>query len=451
MNFFYKTMPNRTQNVRIRLIAVLSIIFYQGCSHTTGPILSESVQKDMQRIGVVVKEGEGESLEDSRRGWLSSIGQGAGRGSAVPVGGAVICGPMFIVCLPFLAAAGAVVGSVYGVYQATSETLPTEVESQLGKAIAEASLGDLLVMNLVADGQAWGFPLEAAKNAPLVTGQNQEEQPLALQEPLGTLLEIEGPAVNLLPTSYEGDPPRRVGLSVRVRVIRIADQEVLEDQVILEEFGDSHNLEEWTANQAQHFREELPRATRRLSEKILIDFFMLDTFEEQTYDLPFPFQYYRLRGLDSPNTRKQFDSFVTGKHRKFPPIPRVGSLRPTGRWEAFPGENVTYDLRIWESKEYPTTFTSMPTVVGEVIYEREGLTENVHTLEEALEPDTVYTWSVRARFVKDGKVRVTEWSKYKIGITVLGKILSLGFGAIAESMEEWRFYQFHTPPNGDES
>jgi len=443
MNFFYKTKPNMTQNVLIRLIAVLGLIFYQGCSHTTGPILSELVQKDMQRIGVVVKKGEEESLQDSRRGWLSSIGEGAARGSALG-GAGVLCYWGAIICIPVLAAAGTVGGSVYGVYQATSETLPTEIESQLGQAITESSLGDLLVTNLVADGQAWGYPLEAAKNAPLVTGQNQEEQRPALQEPLDTLLEIEGPAVNLLPTSYEGDPPRRVGLSARVRVIRTADQEVLEDRIILEEFGDSHNLEEWTANQAQHFREELPRATRRLSEKILIDFFMLDTFEEQTYDnfgFASIFMTYRLRGLDSPNTRR---------HREFTPI-RVGSLRPTGRWEHIPGESVTYDLRIWQSKEYPTAITSMPTVVGEVIYEREGLTENVHTLEEALEPDTVYTWSVRARFVKDGKVRVTEWSKYKIGFTVLGKILSLGFGALAESMEEWRFYQFHTPPNGDGS
>ncbi|MDH5700264.1 MAG: hypothetical protein OEZ41_09920 [Nitrospirota bacterium] len=432
------------QTIFIRLFIVLALIVHQGCSHTTGPILSESIQGDMQRIGVVVKEEQEESLQNSRRGWLSSMGQGAGRGSIVGAGGAIICGPMFIVCLPFLSAAGAVGGSVYGVYQGSSETLPTEIESQLGKAITEASLIDLLVTNLVADGQAWGYPMEAGKNAPLATGQNQVDQRPALQEPLDTLLEIEGPAVNLLPTSYEGDPPRRVGLSARVRVIRTADQEVLEDRIILEEFGDSHNLEEWTANQAQHFQEELPRATRRLSEKILIDFFMRYAFKERTYDnfgIASIFMTYRLRGLDSPNTRK---------HQEFTPI-RVGSLRPTGRWEAFPGENVTYDLRILESKEYPTAITSMPTVVGEVIYEREGLTENVHTLEEALEPDTVYTWSVRARFLKDGKVRVTEWSKYKIGFTVLGKILSLGFGALAESMEEWRFYQFHTPPNGDGS
>ena len=146
---------------------------------------------------------------------------------------------------------------------------------------------------------------------------------------------------------------------------------------------------------------------------------------------------YRLRGLDSPNTRKQFESFDSRKDKKWTPI-RVESLRPTGRWEAFSGENVTYDLRIWESKE-------LNSVVGEVVYEREGLTENVHTLEEALEPDTVYTWSVRARFVEDGKVRVTEWSKYKISSTVLLQILSLGLMAIAETMTEWGFYQFRTP------
>jgi hypothetical protein len=425
MNFFCKTLHYMTQNVLIRLIALLGLIFYQGCSHTTGPILSESVQKDLQRIGIVVKEGE--SLEDSRRGWLSSMGAGAARGSVAGEAG-ILCGWGAFICIPVLAAAGAIGGSVYGLYQASSETLPTEVESLLGHAITVAGLSNLLVTDLVANAKASGYSMEGAKNIPLVTGQNQEEQQPAHQSPFDTLLEIEGPVVNLLPATFEVDPPRRVGLSARVQVIRTADQEVLADQIVLDELGDIGSLEEWMADQGQHFREELPRASRRLSEKILIDFFMRYDFEERTY---------------APGMGAFFDAYAENRVKGLRSLGAgkpLESLRPTMRWETFTGEKVTYDLRIWEST------VGSRTQVGAVVYSREGLTENDHTLETSLSPATTYTWSVRARFVQNGKVRVTEWSKAKGGFTIWCKISSFGVCALMElAMEDWGFYQIHTP------
>lgn len=218
---------------RISFLSLVGIFVFSqfGCSHT-GPILSESTQEEMGRIGVVVKAEEEESLQDSRRGWLSSMGAGAARGSVLG-GAGVLCYWGAIICVPVLAAAGAVGGSVYGLYQASSEVLPADVESTLGQAIADAGLDELLVRDLVTDAQESGYAMEAAKNPPLATEKNQEEESSALQESFDTLLEIEGPVVNLLPATFEVDPPRRVGLSARVRVIRTADQEVIEDQIVL--------------------------------------------------------------------------------------------------------------------------------------------------------------------------------------------------------------------------
>jgi hypothetical protein len=321
----------------------------------------------------------------------------------------------------------------------------------LGQAIIDAGLAKLLVRDLIADGQAAGYEMAALKSLPLSAEDKQEEESLALQEPFDTLLVLEGPVVNLLPTTFGVDPPRRVGLSTHVRVIRTADQDVLDHRIVLEELGDSHQLEEWMADQGRHFREELPQATRRLSEKILIDYFMQYTFEDRTYSLRegglgtlFPgFYQYRLRGLASPKirayqglTRQQVSQAI---QESLSPD-RVESLTPTLRWEAFAGERVTYDLRIWESK-------ASRAVVGEVVYEREGLSENVHTVETALKPSTIYTWSVRARFLESGKGRVTEWSKYKTGFTMFGKIITLGLMAFLEStfLEDWGFYQILTP------
>ena len=401
-----------------------------GCAHT-GPILSETNQEDARRIGVVVKGGQAESFQDSRRGWLSSMGKGAARGSVLG-GAGFLCYWGAIVCVPVLAAAGAVGGSVYGLYQASSEIIPTEVETMLGQAINDAGLANLLVEDLVAIAQASGYAMEASKHAPLATGKNHEKELLGLPEPFDILLEVEGPVVNLLPATFAVDPPRRVGLSTRVRVIQTTNRNVLDDRVILEELGDVHPMEEWTADQAKHFREELPRATRRLSQKILIDYFMRYAFKERTF----------------PSGAGWFiDLYVQTRVKGLWPFPHLGGwdepgvYRPTLRWETFSGEHVTYDLRIWESKVASTT------QVGEVVYSREGLLGNVHRLETTLSRSTTYTWSVRARFIKNGKARVTEWSKAKSGFTLWGKIGSFGVLAIAELAigEDWGFYQIRTP------
>jgi hypothetical protein len=59
------------RNHFIRLLIVLALVIHQGCAHITGLILSESIQEDMQRIAVMVKEEQEESLQDSRQGWAA--------------------------------------------------------------------------------------------------------------------------------------------------------------------------------------------------------------------------------------------------------------------------------------------------------------------------------------------------------------------------------------------
>jgi hypothetical protein len=93
----------------------------------------------------------------------------------------------------------------------------------------------------------------------------------------------------------------------------------------------------------------------------------------------------------------------------------VDSLQPVLRWEVFPSEdvrrsseaevinrirNVTYDLNVWISEnDYPSS----------LIYSRRGLPEPRHKIEEPLLPCAEYFWTVRARFLIDGKERVSEW------------------------------------------
>ena len=81
----------------------------------------------------------------------------------------------------------------------------------------------------------------------------------------------------------------------------------------------------------------------------------------------------------------------------------VDSLQPTLRWRpvdnAEPGQ-VTYELRIWSGPG---------TKVGRLVYARDQVVEAQHTVEEPLEPDSKYLWSVRAHFFVAGRPAVTEW------------------------------------------
>ncbi len=100
--------------------------------------------------------------------------------------------------------------------------------------------------------------------------------------------------------------------------------------------------------------------------------------------------------------------------------PETDSLQPTLRWETFPrpedlkvdtagrlgdAQNVTYELRIWRA-EAEGLHVAFP---AELVYARTGLTEPGHTVETPLAPDTLYLWTIRAHFDRDGQPRVTEW------------------------------------------
>jgi hypothetical protein len=87
----------------------------------------------------------------------------------------------------------------------------------------------------------------------------------------------------------------------------------------------------------------------------------------------------------------------------------LSTLRPEFRWEPWPrgfdvmpggeagqAQEVRYDLRMFRA--------------GRIVYERRGLTEPAHRLEQPLLGCDTYRWTVRAQFRLDGEKRVTEWS-----------------------------------------
>jgi hypothetical protein len=111
---------------------------------------------------------------------------------------------------------------------------------------------------------------------------------------------------------------------------------------------------------------------------------------------------------------------VVGLHPEYPILEKktfavytdfleVDSVQPTFRWQPFPRpeddlagriQSVTYELRIW---------SMIPGESGKLKYLRNGLKLPYHKLEKPLEPSNNYLWSVRARFMIDGHLRLIEW------------------------------------------
>lgn len=116
---------------------------------------------------------------------------------------------------------------------------------------------------------------------------------------------------------------------------------------------------------------------------------------------------------------------VVGLYPETPPVMRKGftlltefvevdTLTPIFRWRpltiqadhltetgAARIENITYEIRIWRV---------IGGEGGKLIYQREKLNRTEHRLEQPLDPDTRYYWSVRANFEVNGQSRTTEWT-----------------------------------------
>lgn len=107
--------------------------------------------------------------------------------------------------------------------------------------------------------------------------------------------------------------------------------------------------------------------------------------------------------------------------------PEVNSLRPVLRWMPFPGvhhpftggnavsfeawwfvaidpalvSDVRYDIRLWEVQGLSP---------AALVHEADGIASTSFRTPAPLKPDTRYYWTVRARFMWRGRVRVSEWS-----------------------------------------
>jgi hypothetical protein len=411
------------------IIGLLLLGGFQGCAHTPSS-RPEAIQQQLGKIGVVVRSTrDKKTIEIPATGRLSNLGRGAGMGASLGAYGGTICGIGMVVCIPALAAAGAIGGSIVGTVGSESASMWSDAESAFAAALADVNFDEKILARTIAYSRENGYDTYRFPSGAQGEEQTQPPNPGSLADANSAILEISDPIIALVPSDFTINPPTRLVLSAQIRLKRSIGETVIEDRIVTGELGAARPLAEWTADSAKLFREEAGLGTNRLALAIIEQAFMLQKFSERRFSIDLMFQGY-FTGLEPvypPMTR-------ASSYPNTDLAPKVSTLQPTLQWEAFKGSNVTYDLMIWRQDD--------------LVYSREHLTEPLHTLDIPLTSNEHYFWTVRAWFTVDGRAKVTEWSRRSISPSAFFIISSLGVASLIGNHSDSTsgFYQFTTAP-----
>ena len=451
-------MNTKIHNLIILGLSFLLLIGEWGCAHhaiAPSP-LPESMQQQLGKIGVIARSTEEQkTLSTPGTGRLSNIGRGAGLGAAMGAGVGGQGGMLAIFAIPAGAALGLVGGTLYG---AVASEPWQETDTTFRTLVAELNLNRALPEHLAAFSRLHGYEITHLSIGLPEAPRDQSRYAAARRDGIDAVLEIQDLTVNLIPAEYMVNPARGLTLSARVQLIRTADATVLDDRVVTDKFGPALLFTEWTANHAARFRQEAQQASDRLAEQIVSDYFMVYPFFERVTSGFFlavhlkglrplyPGEEPGLpgRGISEEDIRAKY---TRGEFRDSVswPIPnefrimaqRADALQPTMSWEPFSGSNVTYELKVWRSGRLGP---------DALVYSRTNIEQASHKLETALEPSSLYYWSVRAHFVEHGKDRITEWSRRSVQHSLMAKIMTSGIAALMPDPIDEGFYVFITPP-----
>jgi len=359
----------------------------------------------------------------------AGAGSGAGDGLAAWVQGlqnmhcsGEFCGAalgLYVATLPVFMAVGAIVGGATEAShaQSTQELEHAERDMQAGVSrldlqhAAQRAIAD----ELSRSGFAWVVVLGAG-NGPTSPGDIQ----LYPSVEADLLIEVAVLGLEIVRSSNQRGTVYAPLLRARGRLHHPAKGGVV-DEVSFVWTGPYAPGQEWTKNNAGFFVAALNAGIHDIAEALSYELLLAwypphgTASSKRAEDLvpayalkPIEPQVERgidLRGAFSDHYKGGLGGLV---------YPYVKSVQPRLTWERFPRDfdglapaqvsQVTYDLRIYRAVPAGAVFTT-----GPLVYERRGIAEPSHRVEQALTPCQRYTWTVRAHFRLDGQPRATEW------------------------------------------
>jgi hypothetical protein len=226
-----------------------------------------------------------------------------------------------------LAGPGAIGYGIYGGWTSESESLWKEARSAFETVLTDMPLDEVLLRHTIAYSRENGYNIDRLPAGSQRTAQDQSSDPSSPSDSVDAILEMRDPIVLLAPAQFVINPPRRLILSAQIRLIRTADDTVLDDRIVTEEFGTTRSLAEWTADDAKVFREDVRLGAHRLAVTISEQEFILQRFPGRTFSMNIFYNGY-FTGLAPVNppmvASRIFDQVNL--------VPIVTSLQPTLRW-----------------------------------------------------------------------------------------------------------------------
>ena len=227
----------------ILVLAVTLVVGPGGCATATK---SERSDAPAQRIGVV--------LSVSAPPQFNTPAKGAGAGAARGAGGGFQAGAqgreLGVILLPLLVVGGAIVGAL----KAENAARVEEAEATLGAALGRLKPGEAVRDRLIEVAHKETRHSLVALRGPLDTEGIDTVLELAVQQ-----LHLRGDGIN---------PPFRLILSVRTRLVRVADGELIHEKTFEFE-SEKRKFVDWAANNAQPLREGLDNVALKLANEIV--------------------------------------------------------------------------------------------------------------------------------------------------------------------------------------
>ncbi len=415
---------NMEKHKRFLAVACVFIMAasFNGCA-STGILPPQYVGNERQnygRIGVVAARFEPQVKVDVL---TSGKGAGAGKGAGEGVLSGAVYGlqcvqflwpPLVVLCYAAITTVGAVGGAIVG-------AVSTESSEKIaaGEAAMKVRLEALKMQEILRD-----KVIEYAKEVEyeglsILKDQGPEDinalpvyRP-ATGERLDTVVELSLLSLETVVTGKKGVPIALKAI-FRVRVVNASDGKVLDS--FTHESITTGTYDDWIKDNARILTDAIQFMYKPAQQE-------MKKADADGWEQPMILADYVLQPL-YPEVWRGF-TFLGHDSFRGLKVLDIDSSEPTFRWEAFPklkelseasaGSRITdvkYDLRIFNYRYFHKDL-----VANKQIYQLTGLTEPKFKLSGFFQPCHVYFWTVRARFLLDGKRQATEWSGtyYNIG------------------------------------
>ncbi len=261
------------------------------------------------------------------------------------------------------------------------------------------------------------------------------------------------------------DPVTAFFILADIRAVRIADgTELYTDTTTY--VSRKRHVSEWLAGGARALRTELQNGHASMADWIVDKIFLVQEIKPLSMWSPTTICMFDIYSPKTPSMKFSNPHLLS--------TPEIDTRQPLFRWEAFPREwdrkadktgmlskvtDITYDLRIWKAQDgYPqeiayekTGFSPVKTTIEEQVidtsqptggtkYKTVTVAAAEYTLEQQLEPSTVYFWSIRARYKYDGRLRITKWAYSRVPFPP-----SIPDPCNSDHIDVMHYYRFETP------